>query len=400
MATVLVVDDQRTARLALVCELADAGHRVLDAQDGDEAWRIFREHQPQLVITDMVMPNSDGIELLARIRACSDIPIIMYTAYGSIETAVAAGRADVDEFISSDKIELSEFSELVQNLLGGNDKPVPESVLQLLPGTSVGIRRVRDRVVALAPLQVPVLVVGERGSGRATTARALHLLSDRSSLLTVDASSSLDDETTHDSTIYFPEVERLDAREQTHLARWLQPPAGRYGPRLVASSSVRLDQQDGFGRELARRLLRFKIEVPALRERQEDIGALAESMVNSAAVELGRVRPRITRAAVALLTDQPWIENLIDLRRVLEQAVAFSSDSSIRKDFISGILQESSESVVRIRNQHLSRERAELLAAIRSTGGNISRTAEMLGRSRSSVYRLMSKHRISVPHHS
>ena len=397
MATLLVVDDQRAARLALACELTDAGHRVLHAPDGDQAWLAFREHQPQLVITDMVMPISDGIELLGRIRACSDVPVIMYTAYGSIETAVAAGRAGVDEFVSSDKMELSEFTEMVQNLLGGNERAVPESVLQLLPGSSVGIQRVRDRIVALAPLHVPVLIVGERGSGKATTARALHHLSDRSNFSSENATASVAHESPHDSIIYLPGVERLDSRTQAHWAQWLQTPPDRHSSRMVASTSVRLDHCDGFDQDLVRKLLRFRIELPPLRERQEDVGPLMESMIDSAAVEFGRVRPRATKAAIALLSDQPWIENLIDLRRVVEQAVVFSSGSSIRRELISEILREASESVDRIRHQHLSKERDELLAAIRSTGGNISRTAEILGKSRSAVYRLISKHQIRLP---
>ena len=373
------------------------GHRVLDAYDGEEAWRIFCQYHPQLVITDLVMPNSDGLEFLERIRECSDVPVIMYTAYGSFETAFAAGREGVDEFVSSDNLELSEFVELVDKLLGGNGNAIPESVLHLLPGSSIGIRRVRDRVVALAPLQVPVLLVGEKGSGRTTTARALHHLSNRSSFLTVDARSPPEHEPTPNSTIYLPEVEELDPRAQTYWAQWLRSPSRRHECRVVASTSIQLDRQDGFDRDLAKRLLRFKIEPPPLRERRGDIGALTESMIASAAVELGRVRPRATRAAITLLSDQPWIENLIDLRRVVEQAVAFSPDSSIRKEFISEIIEESCESVDRIRNQHLSRERAELLSVLRSTGGNISRAAEILGRSRGAVYRLISKHRIRVP---
>lgn len=81
--------------MALVAELVDAGFDVFEASDGAQAWALFRRVHPDLVVTDMVMPNSDGIELLSRVRKHSEVPVIVFTAFGSVDTAVAALKADL-----------------------------------------------------------------------------------------------------------------------------------------------------------------------------------------------------------------------------------------------------------------------------------------------------------------
>ena len=158
--------------------------------------------------------------------------------------------------------------------LGGTRGPFPSPFCSCYQGRVLASSACATRIVALAPLHVPVLIVGERGSGKATTARALHHLSDRSNFSSENATASVAHESPHDSTIYLPGVERLDSRTQAHWAQWLQTPPDRHSSRMVASTSVRLDHCDGFDQDLVRKLLRFRIELPPLRERQEDVGPL------------------------------------------------------------------------------------------------------------------------------
>jgi DNA-binding NtrC family response regulator len=104
--TVLVVDDQARARRALAAELEDAGFQVLEAGDGEEAWDCFQNERPDLVITDMVMPRADGLELLSRVRSRSETPVLIFTAYGSVESAVSALKGGAQEFVVSPDVEV------------------------------------------------------------------------------------------------------------------------------------------------------------------------------------------------------------------------------------------------------------------------------------------------------
>ena len=107
--TVLVADDQPLARRALATELKDAGFDVCEAENGAEAWERFRGRQPDVVITDMVMPRSDGLDLLSRIRAVSEVPVILFTAHGTAQTAAAAFKSGADEFICSPDVEIGDL---------------------------------------------------------------------------------------------------------------------------------------------------------------------------------------------------------------------------------------------------------------------------------------------------
>ena len=116
-SSVLVVDDRQSSRRALAAELQDAGFEVIEAEDGSHGWSRFCAHTPDLVITDMVMPNSDGIELLTRIRARSEVPVVVFTAHGSIEAAVTALKGGADEFVASADMEAEELVGLASRLL-------------------------------------------------------------------------------------------------------------------------------------------------------------------------------------------------------------------------------------------------------------------------------------------
>ena len=106
MATILVVDDQPRARDLLGAELEDAGFDVLTAEDGDAGWETFCRQDPAVVITDMSMPRCDGIELLRRIRSRSDVPVIVFSGHGSVQSAADAFKAGADDFVNSLDLEI------------------------------------------------------------------------------------------------------------------------------------------------------------------------------------------------------------------------------------------------------------------------------------------------------
>ncbi len=154
--------------------------------------------------------------------------------------------------------------------------------------------------------------------------------------------------------------------------------------------------RDGtFNRELGEALLRFEIELPPLRERSEDVPELAKALVDRIGVSLGR-RIGLSAAACEFLMAQRWPGNVAQLEDVLEKVIAFSRGREIRRQAVQEVMADLQESLESIREQHDTRERDALLRAIQDTGGNVSQTAEILGKSRSAVYRLITKHGIPL----
>jgi two-component system response regulator PilR (NtrC family) len=401
--TVLVVDDQRHAREALAAELMDAGFSVLEAEDGSQGWEYFRRGRPDIVITDMVMPSSDGMELLNRVRAHSEVPVIMFTAYGSVGSAVSALKAGADEFVSSSEVDCEELVTLVKNTLARHDGEEPPDLERRLIGTSQAIRRLRARVAALAPLTTPVLVSGEHGTGRRSVIRALHELGSTAGrrFVRIEAASfGPRDPIPERGVVHLDGVEDLSPQGQAAWAAYLdRSPDAEEGARVLVCASDRLAARISDGRfnpRLGRALLRFHIQVPPLRDRIEDIGPLADALVERFGAELGRRRLRLSAPARELLTSYRWPGNLRQLEQVLERAVAFSKGREIRREVVGDLLGEIEESLASIRHDYTEAQRESLLMTLRETGGNVTRTAEILGKSRPAVYRLIERYGIPL----
>ncbi len=403
--TVLVVDDQARPRRALAAELEDAGFTVVQAADGDEAWKEFCARDPDAVITDMVMPRRDGLDLLGRIRSRSDVPVILFTARGSVQSAASAFKAGADEFVSSPDVGVEELVGLVAEAVGGaRASPSSLELASELVGHSRTMSRLRDRIAGLAPLRTPVLVSGDPGTGRDTVVRVLHELGATAGgeLIRVDARTcTAAEEMPRCSAFYLDGVEELSAELQTVWSDRIAAAASagfRGGPRIFASTTgpaLATPPNRAVYQELRSALLRFAIELPPLRTISEDIPAIADALVERIGANVGR-STRLSPSAREYLRGQPWPGNVAQLERVLERAIAFSRGRQIRRDVVKEVLGELEDSLESIREQHRAHERIELIRAIQETGGNITRTAEILGRSRSAVYRLIDKHGVAM----
>ena len=174
-AKVLLVDDRAEARALVAGDLSQAGLAVVEARDGIEAWNRFRAEAPDLVVSDLRMPRADGIELLRRIRGISSVPVILLTAYADVATAVEVMKGGAQEFFTFPEDLERMIARARELALASASRPEDERLAQLIAGRSVAMRRVRERIRALAGLRVPVLVRGEPGSGRDQVARAIHL---------------------------------------------------------------------------------------------------------------------------------------------------------------------------------------------------------------------------------
>ena len=403
--TVLVVDDRARPRRALAAELGDAGFTVVEASDGAEGWKAFCRHMPDVVITDLVMPRSDGLELLTRIRSRSDVPVILFTARGSVQSAASAFKAGADDFVASPDVEVEELVEMVASAMGERQqsRELPD-LAKRLAGRSEAMTRIRERVSGLAPLFTPVLVSGEPGTGRDSVARAIHELGATAGrqLSKIDAAAFVPGRRIpSDGALYLDGVESLTPEAQAHWAERLakgEAEGSRSGIRLLASTSDHLLSRvrDGsFNADLGAALLRFSIVLPPLRERPEDIPDVADSLVEKIGASVGR-KIRLSGAAREFLSTQRWPGNVRQLQQLLERAIAFSRGRQIRRRVVEEVFAELEQTLASIREEHAIRERDAVLRAIEQTGGNISHTAELLGRSRSAVYRLIRKHGIAL----
>lgn len=402
--TVLVVDDRATPRRLLASELAEAGFRVLEAADGHDAWARFRAEPPDLVITDLVMPRSDGIELVGRIRAHSRVPVIVFTAHGSVDAAVAALKSGADEFVASSDVDVDGLVALADRFVVR--QPTGDAAAALaerLVGESPALRRVRERVAALAPLGEPVLVSGEPGTGRDTVARALHDLAPRARgpfLVVAPERADAPGPLPGGGTVYLDGVERFPPEAQRRFAEQLSRAAdARPGPRFVASSGPALAArvaEGGFDRTLAARLLRFEVALPALRERPEDVPRLARLLLERAGRALGRPGMGFETRALERLRREHWPGNVAELAEIVEKLVGFATGRTIGRREVDEVLAEFRLSVAGLRERAACEERRRLMEALQETGGNVTRAAELLGRSRAALYRLVEKHGVPL----
>jgi DNA-binding NtrC family response regulator len=259
---------------------------------------------------------------------------------------------------------------------------------------------VRERIAGLATLAEPVSICGEPGTGRDRVARALHDFGvTRAGEFVHVASSgrSASGRLPASATIYLDNLDRFSRDAQRYWLERLSAGGRIESPqlRVVASLSRPLRMALDEGRvdpELAKWFLRFEISLPPLRERPEDIPVLARVLVEQLGQSLGRSDARLAPEVVQRLRREHWPGNVRELSAILEKLIAFSPTREIRLGELVGVLAEVRESVASIRERQGMIERETLIEALRSTGGNVTRTAELLGRSRPAVYRLAEKH--------
>jgi len=408
MTTVLVVDDQQRARDLLGSELADAGFEVVTAADGEEGWKTFCRGGANVVVTDMSMPRCDGIELLRRIRSRSDVPVIVFSGHGSIESAAEAFKAGADDFVNSLDVEIDDLVGLVRDAADASHTPPSGADLEKrLLGESEAIARVRWQLNGLAPLRTPVIVTGEPGTGRSTAIRAMHELGATSSgpLHRIDASAFIPAEFPESPSIagiHLVDVEHLSPQAQRYWKNRLvrDETAGLRSPlRIFASTSVQLPeliQAGAFDARLGQAMLRFEVEMPSLRDRQEDVPQIAKAMLKKLGAAVGRERIQLSPAALKYLEDLRLPENLNQLERLLERGIAYSLGKMIRKQTLEELMADLEKTVESMRQERMLIERDRLLDALRESGGNITRTAEIMEKSRAAVYRLIAKHEIPL----
>ena len=366
---VLVVDDEEDIRELLELTLARMGLLADTAGTVGEAKKLLAAGSYQLCLTDMRLPDGDGLDLVRHIAAtCKDLPVAVITAYGSMESAVASLKAGAFDYLTK-PVSLDSLRALVRSAL-----PVPHSVAKAprdsygLLGESPPIRQVRELIARLAASMAPVYITGESGSGKERAARQVHEKGPRAGQPFVPvncgaipenlmeseffgyrkgAFTGADSErdgffqAAHGGTLFLDEVADLPLAMQVKLLRAVQEKSvRRIGGTLEEAVDVRiisathqnlrqLVEAGRFRQDLFYRLNVIELKMPALRECREDIPLLAQRILDRLAGASGVPVPRLGQDALVALCAYLFPGNVRELENTLERALALCNDGLI-----------------------------------------------------------------------
>ncbi|AGA64284.1 putative two component response regulator nitrogen assimilation regulatory protein [Liberibacter crescens BT-1] len=444
-ADILIVDDEKDIREMVSGILVDEGYTTRTAHDSNTALMEISNHVPQLVLLDIWIEGSsmDGMSLLDEIKNhYPDIPVVMISGHGNIETAVSAIKRGAFDYIEK-PFETDRLLVSVHRAL--ENSSLKREVCQLrrqigeeeLIGSSVAVSQLRQTIDRVAPTNSRVMIFGPSGSGKELVARLIHKKSARRSgsfivlsaanitsefmeiaLFGIEGSSERPRkigllEEAHQGTLYIDEIADMPRETQNKILRVLvEQQFERVGGvkrvkvdvRIISSTAVNLENRisEGLFREdLYYRLAVVPIRVPALIERREDIPILTENIIKKICQQIGIRSRYINDDAMAILQAYEWPGNIRELRNNLERIIILTnreeSESEITADMLPADLSEFLPKISIDNNYRImalplreAREMFEknyLIAQINRFGRNISRTAEFVGMERSALHR-------------
>ncbi len=386
MAHVLIVDDELNIRKVLAAMLKREGYEATMAADGEQALAVLARTPVDVVVTDLVMPRLGGMELLKRVSTeFPDVPVIVITAHGSVDSAVAALKAGAFDYITK-PFEQEELKKVIAKAARAHDLErhnvhgAPgESDRPPLVGESPSMKAVHEMVARVADSPSTVLITGESGTGKELIAKALHRGSSRRDkpLIKVNCAAIPKDlveselfgyergaftgavgskpgrfELADGGTLFLDEIGEVPVEMQVKLLRALQESEFervggiktlRVDVRLVAATNRDLKQliADGrFREDLYYRLAVVPIALPPLRDRREDIPLLVSHFVEKYNLRLGKRVEGIEPEALELLMAYTWPGNIRELENLMERSVLFADGSTIQASALPDALRE------------------------------------------------------------
>lgn len=445
---ILVVDDEKIKRVTLADDLATQGHEVLTAADGEDALQQLGSGPFDVVVTDMKMPRLDGLELLKWIKQgplAGEIEVIMMTAYGSIPVAVEAVKLGAFDFVTKpfrneDIFPLIARIERQKQARSSTDQPgqaVGASIEEAIVGQSKAMGRVRRMVEISVRTDANVLLCGETGAGKDLIASVIHRHSHRQGFPFVKVGCTLFPpqlieselyghekgsftgaeqkrkgrfELAEGGTLYLDDVDDIPFEQQSKLLRAIEEKVfERVGGgeliqanvRIVASTKRNLLEKIGegtFRQDLYYRLDVLRINVPPLRERLEDIPALAQRLLE----RISKGEPfQIEPSAIDVLQQHAWPGNVRELLHTLERAYLVGA-GHVTADLLAVEIEGTAEPAAAAANNHLptggfqaamdEAERLLLENALRACGGNKTAAAASLGMKPSTFRDKLAKH--------
>lgn len=378
MPNILIIDDEKAIRKTLTEILSFEGYKIDEASDGEEGLKRFSEKSYDLVLCDIKMPKLDGIEFLEKAKMLnSDIPIIMISGHGNIDTAVEAVKKGAFDYISKPP-DLNRLLITLRNATDKQDLVAQTKVLKRkvskvaeMIGVSRPVEKIKDTIEKVAPTDARVLITGENGVGKELVARWIHEKSNRNSGPMVEVNcaaipgelieselfghekgsftSAIKQrigkfEQANGGTLFLDEIGDMSLNAQAKVLRALQEgKITRVGAdkdinvdvRVVAATNKDLLKEvdeKNFRLDLYHRLGVIIIHVPSLNERKDDIPLLVNYFLELIASEYGQSKKAIEPHAMAALKSYNWTGNIRELRNVVERLIILSGKSITLED--------------------------------------------------------------------
>jgi len=380
MSKILVIEDEAAIRRVLVKILSEENeeYEVEEAEDGYKGLELIKRNDYDLALCDIKMPKMDGVEVLQSARAIKpEIPFIMISGHGDLDTAVNTMRLGAFDYISKPP-DLNRLLTTVRNALDKKELVIENKILKKkvsknyeMIGKSPEITAIKEIIDKVAPTDARVLITGANGTGKELVAHWVHQKSDRSAAPFIEVNcaaipselieselfghvkgaftSAIKDragkfETANKGTIFLDEIGDMSLSAQAKVLRALQEnKISRVGSdkdikvdvRVVAATNKDLMKEIAEGRfreDLYHRLAVILIKVPSLNERPDDIPILVEHFADKISSEQGSVQKKFSNKALTLLKGYDWTGNIRELRNVVERLIILGSDEINEED--------------------------------------------------------------------
>jgi len=384
MSNILIIDDEKAIRKTLSEILSYEGYKIDEAGDGEEGLKKFRDKNYDVVLCDIKMPKIDGIEFLDKSRETNpDVPVIMISGHGTIETAVEAVKKGAYDYISKPP-DLNRLLITIRNAMDKTNLVAETKVLKRkvskveeMIGESGPIVRIKETIEKVAPTEARILVTGENGVGKELVARWVHEKSNRASgpLIEVNCAAIPSElieselfghekgsftsavkqrigkfEQAHGGTLFLDEIGDMSLNAQAKVLRALQEgKITRVGGdkdisvdvRVIAATNKDLlkeVEEKNFRLDLYHRLSVIIIHVPSLNDRRDDIPLLVDKFLADICADYGIAKKVIDADALAALKQHNWTGNIRELRNVVERLIILSGKNITAEDVNSYVL--------------------------------------------------------------
>ncbi|MFT3702354.1 MAG: sigma-54 dependent transcriptional regulator [Agriterribacter sp.] len=378
MSNILIIDDEKAIRKTLGEILSYEGYKIDEAGDGEEGLKRFKEKNYDVVLCDIKMPKIDGLEFLDKAGEVNpDIPIIMISGHGTIETAVEAVKKGAYDYVSKPP-DLNRLLITIRNAMDKTDLVTETKVLRRkaskveeMIGESAPILKIKETIDKVAPTEARVMIMGENGVGKELVARWIHEKSNRAKgpLIEVNCAAIPGElieselfghekgsftsavkqrigkfEQAHGGTLFLDEIGDMSLNAQAKVLRALQEgKITRVGGdkdinvdvRVIAATNKDLLQEvdeKQFRLDLYHRLSVIIIHVPSLNDRKDDIPLLVDKFLSDICTEYGIAKKAIDAEALKALQQNNWTGNIRELRNVVERLVILSGKSISEED--------------------------------------------------------------------
>ncbi len=445
MDRILIVDDEEIMRESLTDWLKEDGYEVLAVEDGFKALEAIQAGSWSVMLVDLKMPKMDGLEVLREVKRLQlNIPVIIITAYATVDTAVAAMKEGAYDYIikpfNPEELALTikkiiEHQHLLKENILLRKELSKRYQFQDIIGKSQKMQSVFELIRTVAPTKSTILIQGESGTGKEMVARAIHEASIRKDYPFIDLACGALPETLLEAelfghekgaftganfqkkgkieladggTLFLDEIGDISLKSQVDLLRVLQEREFRrlggtetikVDVRIIAATNkdlLKLVEQGKFRDDLFYRINVITITIPPLRDRKEDIPLLITHFLTKYNMETGKKIEKISEGALNMLMDYHWPGNVRELENTIEHAVVVTEGNMIMHQALPDLFKKQNFIQFDSKKSLDEMEKQHIIQVLKEHHGNISRTAEVLGINRVTLYRKIKEYNIQT----